>query len=566
MREALRHRLHKLQDSTSIAQQLGVVLSVVCILGLIVVSIFSARLSGWAIAERIQQNMSLTAATIADRLDVDMFERYREVRNLAQLRALDIAWEGDAALLRAALNQAQSGMRHFAWIGFARPDGQVVAATQGMLEGTSVFSRPWFRDGLKGPTVGDLHEAVLLAKLLPNLGATGDPERFVDIAFPVHSRDGRLLGVLGAHLYFRWVEGLRDTVLKAQPGVNIVVMSSEGIVLLGPERGDTPFTKDRIARMSVTRTGAFVQKSPAGDLLTGYAISDGEQDFPGFGWIVVAQQPAEDAFASAYHVAFRIIGYGAIALLVCVGLTLWFARRLGRPLRQLALAAEEIGRDPKITMLPRLRGNADVMHLSYALRSLLRRLTSAETRYEMFSRKHEQDVAALKELADTDPLTGLLNRRSFLAMADVALDSAHATGQLGILMADIDHFKQVNDTYGHAAGDAVLKHVADTFVRTLRAHDHLARFGGEEFVALLQDTDAVGMRALADRVREAVAATKVVFEDQAIAVTISIGAALAHDQDRDMHKVIERADLALYEAKNSGRNRIVISPEPSLQG
>lgn len=558
MREALRHRLHKLQDSTTLAQQLSLLMGVVCLIGLGAVALASARLSEREVSARIQQQMAHTAHTLADRLDTDMFERYREIKILSGMRPLEQVWEGDPALLRSVLNQLQTSMKHFAWIGFALPDGTVRAATQGMLEGSSVSDRPWFKDGRNGAAVGDVHEAVMLGKLL-QAAPSNEPDRFVDISFPVRDGKGELIGVLGAHLTFRWAEGLRQTALQGTAGTEVSVLSQDGKVLLGPDIGTTPFPPARIAAMSHAVSGAFVDEENGHRMLTGFAVADGEEDYPGLGWIVIARQHSRVAFASANRLALTIIAVGGIVTLISVALSAWLATRISRPLAALTRAADEIGRNPRVTMLPRLRGSLEVMHLTGALRALLRRLGSQEQRFVQFSQKHEEDVAALRELADTDPLTGLMNRRSFLAVADVALESARSLGGIGILMADIDHFKQVNDTYGHAAGDAVIRHVATIFGAALRAHDRVARFGGEEFVALLQDTDETAMMALADRIRSTIGSTQVPFEGRDITVTVSLGAALAQDRDRDVDEIIERADLGLYEAKNSGRNRVALA-------
>lgn len=540
------------------AQQLSLLMGIVCVIGLGAVALASARLGRQEVTARIQQEMADTAQALADRLDTDMFERYREIKILSGMRPLEQVWEGDPALLRSVLDQLRASMRHFAWIGFALPDGTVRAATHGMLEGASVAQRPWFKDGLSGATVGDVHEAVLLAKLL-QAAPSNEPDRFVDISFPVRDAKGELIGVLGAHLAFRWAEGLRQTALSGKPDTEVSVLSQDGKVLLGPGIGTTPFPAARIAAMSRAVAGAFVDEQNGHRMLTGFAVADGEQDYPGLGWIVIARQHSAVAFASANRLAITIIAVGAVVLLASVGMAAWLAMRIARPLAALTRAADEIGRNPRVTMLPRLRGSLEVMHLTGALRALLRRLGSQEQRFVQFSQKHEEDVAALRELADTDPLTGLMNRRSFLAVADVALESARSLGGIGILMADIDHFKQVNDTYGHAAGDAVIRHVANIFGGALRAHDRVARFGGEEFVALLQDTDETAMMALADRIRNTIGSTEVTFENHRITVTVSLGAALAQDRDRDVDEIIERADLGLYEAKNSGRNRVALA-------
>ncbi len=130
---------------------------------------------------------------------------------------------------------------------------------------------------------------------------------------------------------------------------------------------------------------------------------------------------------------------------------------------------------------------------------------------------------------------------------------------LGVLMFDIDHFKRINDTFGHAAGDEVIRAVSKIIAGQIRTTDKVARFGGEEFVVLLRETDAQGAENLANRIREAIGATVVTQGLSQIELTISVGAAIVCEQDRDIEDVIERADKALYAAKSSGRNRVVLA-------
>ncbi|MBI5069126.1 MAG: diguanylate cyclase [Deltaproteobacteria bacterium] len=168
----------------------------------------------------------------------------------------------------------------------------------------------------------------------------------------------------------------------------------------------------------------------------------------------------------------------------------------------------------------------------------------------------EEEVA---RLATTDPLTGVANRRRFLELLGMELDRARRFGdRAALLMLDVDHFKSVNDTHGHAAGDAVLQHLADLSRRSLRRIDLFGRLGGEEFAILLPGTDGAGARLLAERFRHAVADAPAQTGRGAIAVTVSIGIAELDPGDPDPDGVLARADAALYRAKQAGRNRVEI--------
>ncbi|MEP9375740.1 sensor domain-containing diguanylate cyclase [Aquabacter sp. CN5-332] len=542
----------------SVAQQISFVTAMVSLAGITALALSSADLSRQEMVRRITADITSSARTLARQLDADMFERFSDIKQLAAMQPLGPHWEAEPETIRALLNQLQATLPYYAWIGFSRPDGVVSAASRNMLEGASVGAHPWFQAGLNAPFVGDVHEATRLAGLL-GAPASGEPLRFVDVAFPVFSGDHRLLGVLGAHLAFEWAELLRRGALGGQSEKDIWVLSKDGVMLLGPNRGSSPFPPERIAEMQRETSGTFEDVRDGRHFLTGFAVARGQQDYPGLGWIVVARQDFSIAFEIPGRVGATILSIGAAVLVITLLVSVWIARRISRPLETLTRAAGEIGRNPKVTMLPRLRGAAEVIQLSGALRALMRRLGSAELRFVQHAQQYQEDLAALRQLADSDPLTGLLNRRSFLSVAETALRGTRSSDSLGILMADIDHFKAVNDTYGHPAGDAVIRHVGACISAALRLQDRVARFGGEEFVVLLLDISERDMMALAERIRASISDTTVEFEGREIGVTVSFGAARANAGDRDVDAVIERADLALYQAKTGGRNRVALS-------
>ncbi|GAA0977192.1 GGDEF domain-containing protein [Acrocarpospora macrocephala] len=167
--------------------------------------------------------------------------------------------------------------------------------------------------------------------------------------------------------------------------------------------------------------------------------------------------------------------------------------------------------------------------------------------------------AQLQAAARTDPKTGLLNAAAWQREADTEIVRARRTGEmLALLIVDIDHFKRVNDTYGHLVGDQVLIGVAATLRSQLRDYDVVGRFGGEEFVVLLPRADVAEARRVAERLRTRVGRMAVPVDDAMITVTISAGVAIMNMHGDDLIELLAAADLALYRAKELGRDRICL--------
>jgi diguanylate cyclase (GGDEF)-like protein len=174
--------------------------------------------------------------------------------------------------------------------------------------------------------------------------------------------------------------------------------------------------------------------------------------------------------------------------------------------------------------------------------------------------QRNRDRAELERLARFDTLTGLMNRRTVLEKLDewIAHQDRYG-GALSVLMLDLDHFKQVNDNHGHAAGDTVLATSAQLLVENTRRADAVGRHGGEEFLIILPRTDIAGARVIAERIRSAVEDTPfLVQEEVSLRVTTSIGVAERGQKER-ANRLLARADVALYDAKRSGRNRVKIA-------
>ena len=177
-----------------------------------------------------------------------------------------------------------------------------------------------------------------------------------------------------------------------------------------------------------------------------------------------------------------------------------------------------------------------------------------------FHRQIEAKNRLLEELALTDALTGLPNRRSIEAWATTELTAAVRHGfSFWVVMADLDHFKSVNDTFGHDAGDRVLKRFAEILKANSRYSDICGRLGGEEFLIVLTHTDVNGAMVAVDRIREEFAEQIFTFGTHELAVTSSFGIAGLSRQLQGFSQLVSQADVALYSAKRLGRNRVALA-------
>ena len=194
----------------------------------------------------------------------------------------------------------------------------------------------------------------------------------------------------------------------------------------------------------------------------------------------------------------------------------------------------------------------ELSRLNNELTSLQRELTKKNTELE---RLYQQ----MKEIAVIDRLTKVYNRWGFYELAEKEIERAkrYAT-PLSIITFDLDHFKMVNDTYGHAIGDLVLEKTAERCRNKLRATDIFGRMGGEEFAILMPEADKSGARIVAERIRQAVS-EPIMFDEHSLSITVSLGVASLREEYFDLEKMLWCADRALYKAKEAGRNKTVVS-------
>lgn len=506
---------------------------------------------------KTQIGMTLTdrAVELGERLDREMATRIDEVTLLASFDAFHRLDRPER--IRKLINSLQETVPEFSWVGILDPDGTVVAATGGVLVGKNIGQRPVYHQGIQGVFIGDVHDAVLLANLLPN--PTGEPMKFVDIAVPLKDPDGATVGVLAAHLSWHWARTVeRETMARLgdHPTLDLFVVSKDGSVLLAPNlasHGQT-LPLDVVTRAQAGESGWAIATWPDGrDYVTGFSPARGRDRFQGLGWIVLARQPVSDAFQPVFGLTRDIAAFGG-GFAILAALLGWLATKsIVAPLGAIARAAEAIRRD-RGGRFDSVDGPSEIRAVSEAIEDLVDTLSAKD-----------EALAALETQAFRDPLTGLANR----AALEDFLSSRHmADRPFAFACIDLDGFKSVNDRYGHAVGDDVLRQVAGRLSRCVRGGDLMIRTGGDEFVAILQ-LPPLGREAPALRVGDRIVdeiATPFSVDVEEVRIGASVGLAFYPRDGDELKRVLERADQALYRAKRSGRRRVELFSDLSFAG
>jgi diguanylate cyclase (GGDEF)-like protein len=498
------------------------------------------------IRQEVGHDLSEIAFMMVDRLDRDMQSRAAMLQVIGKLRAL--SQPDDISEVRVLLDRLQSEFPSIAWIGFTDAHGTVLASSDGVLEGASIAQRPVYLEAREKQFIGDVHEAVLLAKLLPN--PTGEAMKFVDISLPVFAADGSLVGVLASHLSWAWADEVRLAILEPiqqRRHVEFFVIGKDRTILLAPkEMIGQRLHLPALNQLPEKQETWAVQKWPDGrEYLTGLALSQGHLDYPGLGWTVIARQPLDEAYAPARDTTRNILLWGS-ALAIIFALLGWLiAGYFTRPLRQIAEAADRLSAG-EISVIPELKSTREIETLSNSIRHLVESLT------------HQQNALGVMEnLAHHDALTGLPNRVALESYLPRAQQHSHAQNNcLALFYLDLDGFKPVNDQFGHAAGDQLLREVAVRLRGCLREGDLVARLGGDEFlmVLLVPNNEALTQaQQVAERTLLALRAP-IDLGDNQVQIGCSIGGALWPLDSSNMAETLELADQSLYRAKHAGKN------------
>ncbi|NLQ19118.1 diguanylate cyclase [Marinomonas sp. M1K-6] len=502
--------------------------------------------------------------SISTMLSANLIEREREIILLSKRSSL--FKEQDLSDLQEAIDQIKDSYKYYAWIGFANPDGVVLASGNGLLKGADVSQRPWFINGQAGAFIGDVHKALLLERLLPK-SQTGTPIRFIDFSAPVMGEDGELKGVVATHADWLWVDDVLSsafTQVSERKGVDIFIIDNENNVLypdndLGDIEVPSALPQENQFQSLVWQDGE--------DYLTSL-VAVNFPESTNLGWKVVVRQPTAIAMADVKEVHRLLLVLGVFSTLLCMWLAYRFASSLSRPLERLAKTARNIQQGNRNVSFQDDSQLKEVTSLSRSLqemmsslldreRTLLQLTVTLEAKVKARTAQLEASNRSLEALARQDPLTKIFNRLALdeALLKEYELAREHNT-EFAIIMADADYFKKVNDQYGHTVGDNVLKNIANVMKDIVDSAGMAARFGGEEFTVLLPNTQIEKAQQVAETLREKIASTEM---DTGLFVTASFGVAMFKMTDDHYEQVLNRADAALYKAKDRGRNCVVVS-------
>jgi diguanylate cyclase (GGDEF)-like protein len=519
--------------------------------------------------ERIGQSLATDAQRFAERVSEEMAARTRElalVSTLDPLRMLPVSFTpARVEQVQSLLEAMRRNFPAYLWIGVADPQGVCLASVGEQPVGMDICPRRAANDPVAAASVPmplEKHVAPISSVQVHTIG----PDKVqvvMDLVHVMQMPDGSVTGLVRAQLSWTRMFEIERVVLSSDPSGafnrEAFLISARDEVLLGPQGTlGSRLSLPAIDRARAGFPGNTVETWADGRrYLTGSAFITNDASAPGMGpadmrWTVLVREPVESAYAPAYVLRDTIFQVGAGMALAFAGFGWLLATWITRPMARIADAAERLRQGDDVE-LPQLRGSAEIESLSASLRALVATLT-----------RKQMALDEAEELAYRDPLTGLLNRTGLAQYLDRATLQARISGiNLIIFAADLDGFKAVNDTLGHAAGDQLLCEIARRLIGCARQQDAVARIGGDEFIMVLEAPAGPTDRAVVTIARRMLAAvqTPVQLAIGAARVGCSFGGAAWPDDGEDVNDVIKKADSALYDVKRAGKGQIKLQGE-----
>lgn len=489
----------------------------------------SYRQNSRAIEAKLNEQLAGSSTQAAREMGLWLKERIYDLKVFAASYEVTEGVERGGAVSRRLpdyLNSVNERFPDFDELMVVAPDERTVAST-GRVPSRLQLTGNWLQQARAGdPVLGDPLRADSAAAVT------------MEVAVPILNATGRFLGVLAGRLDFKGIEDSLRVLVAGKEG-RLIVVQRDGHAILSVGNAVNALPEATLRRLEQAE-GASV----AYDAVDGVAVLGTLVEMPQTDWKVVAEIPATAAYAGTRQLRNATVLLVLVLLLVVGSLAYGLGLLIVLPLERLSRAANLVARGDLDVDLP-ASGSGELTQLAGVFNDMVRKLRDSR--------------AELERLSVTDELTGLANRRRLVAeLAREVQRSERHKRSFAVLMLDVDRFKLFNDTYGHPAGDAVLKRVAKVLLDSAREVDTAARYGGEEFLMILPETEAAGAALIAERVRAGTEQSRFIphGESAEINVTVSIGYAVFPVHARTPEGMIEAADQALYRSKQGGRNRV----------
>lgn len=486
-----------------------------------------------ALNEKIAEELSGASSQTAREMDLWLKERLYEVRVFASSYEVSENLEGvrrgertPARRLQDYLTSVNYRFSNYQELLAVDPQARVAARstpdTTGLHLPDTWIDDVRAREAITGPAYWDSTVGRAL----------------MSVAVGITAVDGRFLGALAAKLN---LGAVADTISRFAPGESgeVYLITRQGTLVLSSRESSAALLESALSESALRSLRQLPGQSVSYSNHRGTDAVGALVPIPALDWAVVSEIPRAEAFAQIAGLRnFTILT--VLALFVVIGLIAYvFGLTIVRPLNRLSHGAAQVAAGDLSVSLPVL-GSGEAAYVTEVFNDMVARLREGREELEKLSR--------------TDALTGLPNRRNLVETLDREVRRARrAQRPFTLLMIDVDHFKQYNDTFGHLAGDEVLGGIAAILTECIRTVDYAARYGGEEFTVLLPETPLAGALEVAERIRNRVAGEEV-RNRQHVTVSVGVGEFPTHGDSPEA--VMAGADAALYEAKQQGRNRV----------
>jgi diguanylate cyclase (GGDEF)-like protein len=374
----------------------------------------------------------------------------------------------------------------------------------------------------------------------------------LSIAVPVLSYDNLIMGALVAVLDLRTLQPHLKSATKSPRG-DVLLLDPEGRILVSSESDADKLMqldKSLLRQLRAQPGESLVFRGMTHREVIGLADMSAELPLT-----IVAERDRAEVYGTWIALRNMFLALVGALVMVVAAVAFQMGRSIVGPLQRLIGAADRIAGGDLEVRLSATR-NDELGHLTLVFNQMADRLRHGHAEIMAANQAMQQQNQVLETLSITDSLTGLYNRSKLDAILNDQLARFKRTQRaFTLLMMDIDHFKTLNDTYGHITGDEILAAVARILVQSIRSIDYAARYGGDEFIIILVETSSDLALKTAERIRSQVENMRYSSHDLTIAVTVSIGIVQCQSDDTTPTAVFARADSALYKAKHAGRNR-----------